>query len=266
MATLILLSYAKLLQITIDVISFAVLKYPDGSREVVWLPDASVKYLSGKHVPLFLVAILIVILGIVYTVLLTCWQWLLRAPNKKVFSWISNTRLNSFMDAYNAPYVTKNRYWTGLLLLVRIILYLTSAMNIHHNPRDSLLSVSIVVSCLLLLKILVQDRIYKKWPIDLLEVSSLFNLLLYSLACFHTLGDIAHQRVVAYASASIAFATFLSVLLYHSVKNIHAIKYVNKLRYCIKKRFQRNEYDRELQLELYTPEDSAKLPVKSESP
>ena len=86
-ATLILLSYAKLLQIMIDVLSFTIiLKYPDGSREVVWLPDVSVKYLRGKHIPLFLVAMLIVILGVIYTVLLTCWQWLLRGTKQKNYS------------------------------------------------------------------------------------------------------------------------------------------------------------------------------------
>ena len=264
LATLILLSYAKLLQITIDVLSFAILKYPDGSKEVVWLSDASVKYLRGKHIPLFLVAMLIVILGVIYTVLLTCWQWLLRAPNKKVFSWIRNTRLNSFMDAYHAPYVTKNRYWTGLLLLIRIILYLTSAMNLRHNPRDNLLSVSVIVSCLLLVKILVHDKLYKKWSVDLLEISSLLNLLLYSLACFHTLGDRAHQRVVAYASTSIAFAMILSVLLYHVVSNIHNIKCLKRLKHVIQKRFQRNKYNNELQLNLITDSQITGVPTSSE--
>ena len=124
---------------------------------------------------------------------------------KKLFSWIRNTRLNSFMDAYHAPYVTKNCYWTGLLLLILcIILYLISAMNIYHNPRDNLLSVSVIASIMpFLVKILVHNKLYKKWSIDLLETSSLFNLLSFSIACFHTLGDRPHQRVVAFVSTSI---------------------------------------------------------------
>ena len=104
LATLILLSYAKILRTIIDILSFAILNYPDGSREVVWLPDASVKYLQGKHVLLFLTAIIIIIIGIPYTVLLFSWQWLLRAPHNKVLKWIRNTKLNSFMDAYLAPH------------------------------------------------------------------------------------------------------------------------------------------------------------------
>ena len=61
LATLILLSYTKLLQTIINIFSFATLKYPDGSHKVVWLPDASIPYLSCKHVPLFLLAIVTVI-------------------------------------------------------------------------------------------------------------------------------------------------------------------------------------------------------------
>ena len=54
LATLILLSYAKLLKTTIITLSFGVLNYPDGSQQLVWFPDASVKYLTGKHIPLLM--------------------------------------------------------------------------------------------------------------------------------------------------------------------------------------------------------------------
>ena len=46
---------------TITALSFAVLEYPDGSRETVWLPDGNVKYFQGKHVMLALVALLIIL-------------------------------------------------------------------------------------------------------------------------------------------------------------------------------------------------------------
>ena len=67
LATLILLSYTKFLRTTITTLSFATLHYPDGSHRRVWLPDATVEYFSGKHVVLFLVAIVILLIGTVYT-------------------------------------------------------------------------------------------------------------------------------------------------------------------------------------------------------
>ena len=59
LATLSFLSYAKLIEVCFKSLSVGILKYPDGSSEMLWLPDATVKYLSGKHIPLFITAILI---------------------------------------------------------------------------------------------------------------------------------------------------------------------------------------------------------------
>ena len=50
LATLILLSYTKLLKFIFTVLSFGTLEYPDGSLVTLWLPDATVKYLAGKHI------------------------------------------------------------------------------------------------------------------------------------------------------------------------------------------------------------------------
>ena len=85
LATLILLSYAKLLELCFRSLSVGILKYPDGSSEMLWLPDATVKYLSGKYVPLFIAAVLILLVGLVYTPLLFSWQWLLYLPKWRIF-------------------------------------------------------------------------------------------------------------------------------------------------------------------------------------
>ena len=58
-----------------------------------------------------------------------------------VVKWIRSAKLTSFMDAYHAPYVTKNHYWTGLLLLARVVLYLTAAINVSGEPRFNLLAI-----------------------------------------------------------------------------------------------------------------------------
>lgn len=129
LATLILLSYAKLLSITITVLSSAVIDYPDGTQETVWLPDGNVNYFQGKHVALVIVALLIILAGVPYTILLLLWQWIVRAPKGKVFKWTRNTKLYAFMAVYHAPYNNKYRYWTGLLLLVRVILYITASLT-----------------------------------------------------------------------------------------------------------------------------------------
>jgi len=57
LATLFLMSYAKLQRTAITVLSFTLLSLPDGSKRAVWLYDANVDYLSAIHIPLFLAAI-----------------------------------------------------------------------------------------------------------------------------------------------------------------------------------------------------------------
>ena len=58
LATLILLSYAKILRTLNTVIYITHLQYPTYNKSV-WLYDANIDYLVGKHIPLFLVAMLV---------------------------------------------------------------------------------------------------------------------------------------------------------------------------------------------------------------
>ena len=139
LATLILLSYSRLLRTTVNILSYATLQYTpidmnDSHERVVWFSDASLPYLSEMHIPLFIIAILILLIGVPYTVILTSWQWLIRLPNNTTFKWVRNSKLASFMDAYHALYVPRNCYWTGLLLLSGVVLYLIVAINVSGEP------------------------------------------------------------------------------------------------------------------------------------
>ena len=73
LGTIILLSYTKFLQtvLVVGTPAFASMTYPDGSVARPWLPQASIKYLSGKHIIIFVIGIAILLIGGTYTVLLT---------------------------------------------------------------------------------------------------------------------------------------------------------------------------------------------------
>ena len=160
LATLILLSYTKLLQIIITAFSSAYLNYPDGSKKMVWLPDATIGYLTSKHAVLFITAILVLLVGFAYTILLFSWQWLVHCPRKQV-KWIRIQKLYLFLETYHAPYVPQHRYWTGLLLLVRVSVYLISASNPSGDPRVTLSSMVFLVGCLFLYMVMFRIRVYK---------------------------------------------------------------------------------------------------------
>ena len=214
--TLILLSYTKLLNIVITSLSFVVLSYPNGMYEVLWLPDATVYYLRGKHMVLFLIALLILLGGIVYTSLLFSWQWLLYHQNKKCLKWVQSRRLYTFLEPYHAPYSFKHRYWTGLLLLARAVLYIVSAANVSGDQGVNLLVIGLIITGLLLLKGYSQGtRIYQKVFLDMLEMMCYINLTLFCLAEFFCLEGNQSRHSIAYISVFCMIALFLIVLAYH---------------------------------------------------
>ena len=53
LATLFLITYAKLLRLIIGVFSFTTIVYPNGYSKAVWLVDGNIEFLTRKHIPLF---------------------------------------------------------------------------------------------------------------------------------------------------------------------------------------------------------------------
>ena len=148
---------------------FTVLEYLDGSQETVWLRDGTVKYFQGKHVALATVALLIILVGVPYTIILFLWQCLNRVPRWKIFKWTRNTRLNAFVSVHHNPYNSKTRFWTGLLLLVRIILYVTASVTESVKPQISLFITIVLVGGLLSLSKTVGVSVYKNLLVDIFD-------------------------------------------------------------------------------------------------
>ena len=130
LATLVLLSYTKLLQIVIIAFSSATLDYSDNSKVTVWLPDASIEYFSVKHTVLFFAATLIMLVGLVYTSLLLTWQWFQCCLRKRA----TCIKISYFLEMYHISYVEKHRYWAGLVLLSEYYNY--SILFQHLTPTN----------------------------------------------------------------------------------------------------------------------------------
>ena len=218
LATLILFSYTQLLRTIISSFSFAILKYPDGTRAAFWLPDANIRYFSGKHIPLLLAAMFIVIIGTVYTLILFCWQWIIQLNDIKYLKWIRNPKVYSFMDAYHAPYKFKCRYWTGLLLFARIILYLVVSIvqNMFADARINLVFTAILINGICTFRAYMKDTLYKNWIVDMLELTFYFNINIFTVTTIYirTYGK-GHQNTVANISVGIAIVIFISTVIYH---------------------------------------------------
>ena len=148
LATLFLLSYAKLLRTTITAFSFTLLEYPDGSVKKIWLYDGNVEYLKGKHIALFVAALLLLVfISLPYTVALLFIQCLQYRSSYRILAWVR--RLKPLFDAYTGPYKDKHRYWPGLLLVVRVVLFLVFSLNVFGDPAISLLTIIVTMFCFL---------------------------------------------------------------------------------------------------------------------
>ena len=181
LATLFLLLYAKILRVVVTAVSYTILTYSDGSAEKVWLYDDNVKFLEEKHIPLFVASLVILfLLSVFYTLPLVAIQWLQKISHYHILFWVN--RLMPLFDAYTCPYKFKHRYWTGVLLLVRVTFLFIFSLNISNNPAVNLLVIAIITFTLLLYISYVQ--VHKNWVYNILEMTALFNLALLSVVTF----------------------------------------------------------------------------------
>lgn len=102
--------------------------------------------------------------------------------------------------------------------MLRVILYTIAAVNVPSDPAVNLLAIGGSMTGILILKGYFKgNKIYKKWPVEILEMISYLNITLFSLTSYYFLGSRHHQEVVAYLSVSVTFALFVVILLYHLV-------------------------------------------------
>ena len=206
LATLILLSYAKILsKISSFFLPSLHLQHAYGSRAY-----------HGDAVGFALLPI--PLLFAIFSVLVFSWQWLLRYQDKAIFMWVRFQKLRLFLEPYHAPYTAKYRYWTGLLLLVRTLLCLLPALNFSLDPRVDLMAVIFVIGGLILLKGVTAKRVYKNWPLDVMETAIYFNLVAFSALTWYNLDFGGNQVAVAYTSVMIIFILLLGVIVFHVLR------------------------------------------------
>ena len=225
LATLFLLSYTKLLRTIIAAFSFTTLEYPDDVTKVVWLHDGNIGYLDkndGRHIALFLASLLVFLfLFLPYTLFLLLGQCILPRldPAKlRCLSWANYVRMKSFLDAHHAPYKDRHRYWIGLLLLVRFVLFLVSAIVDIGSPQDPHVNLLMIIISSVVLQIWVWNAsggVYKQWYLNTLESSFILNLNILAGTTYQVRVAGGNQAAVFYTSVSIALVTFIGIIIYH---------------------------------------------------
>ena len=130
LATVILLSYMKLLRTVRLILSISYLNCGQDTY-LYWFVDPSQRYLHGWHILLFIMAIFVLVLFIIPFTLFLLLYPLLELSSEKCrrrLSWFS-FKLKPFFDSYRAPYTNLFCFWPGVLLVVRIVLAFSVALN-----------------------------------------------------------------------------------------------------------------------------------------
>ena len=180
LATLILLSYTKIIRILITAFSFTTITGSQDYHSVVWLADGNIKYFEPKHAILFLVALIVLLLlGVPYTVTLIAAPWIQRSR----FKWVSSlyNRFKPLFDAYMGPYKDRHRYWTGMLLLARVVLILLFSSIANTNTvAGPQLNLLLSLSSFILFGLTAALKPYKNKLLNGLEIFHLTILFILS--------------------------------------------------------------------------------------
>ena len=211
LATLLLMSYTKILKIIIDVYSSA--KLESKSDSTVWLKDGNVPYLQSWHLLLTVVtSLVLVFLFLPYTLLLLLGYKLYRFSGRKHMRWLN--RLKPLLDSYYAPYNKHTRYWTGFLLLVRCALYIVFSLE---DRNINLLTIAITFGIFVLAFTLLPGRIYTSSYTNIIENLVYSNLTILS-AIILALGPDTKSRLstaLAYSLVGIVFVIMIGIIVYH---------------------------------------------------
>ena len=223
LATLLLLSYAKLLRTIIAAVAFTYIEFEVGSHIWVWQNDGNVEYLQSKHFALILIALLFLLTYIFPLILLVLLASCLQAwSHHRGFRWV--IRLKPFLDAYQGPYNDKFRFWAGLLLLARLVLFVIFAAN-YTNDISMNFFWTIVVTALLT-AILLRKRVYRHKTANWIEMLCLINIMILCSANWLANKTDHHKwryigPATTYTSVAVIMLTFFFIILYQQTR-IHS--------------------------------------------
>ena len=215
LSTLLLISYSKILRTIISSLSFTTLEVPDGNNIVVWLYDGSVGYTGNSSYLVLAVfsTLILLFLFIPYTLLLFCTHWLQALSHWRILSWLN--KIKPFMDTYHAPYKKQTRYWTGLLLFVRLFLFAFDAIN---SDSELILIITTSVTAVLAALAYVHKGIYENHFNGILEAFFIANLCFFAAVTYHIKTSCAagvSQDRVAHIFVGLAFVAFICIILFH---------------------------------------------------
>ena len=212
LATLIILSYAKILRtISYAILSVQLQSLNSSSETVsVWFYDGNLEFFKERHIPLFIFALAILLLFVIpFTLFMTCSQWLQRITHHRGLRWLG--QLFPFFDAFTGPVKSQHRYWVGFLLITRCILIVFFASVRQTRVSSELVFVAFSTAILLV----GAGYVYRTTYATLLTQVSLLNLLFLATGTLYVTIVSGNQEALVATSGGIASIQFIGTVLVH---------------------------------------------------
>ena len=214
LATLFLLSYSKMLRVTIGSLNAKIL-YIHITRNTTisnlrWILDGNISYFDTHyHLGVVVISAVFIALSLPFTIMLLCIKHVyLLSTCSRVFSWID--KLKPFFDTYTGPFKDNARFWTGLLLSIRLFLLVIHIFD-YNNTGTPFYAVILVCLCMLTGFL---NGIYKTHHLNVLESFFIFNIILMFLSRVG-ISEPFWRGVASHCLVSIAFLAFIGVVAYH---------------------------------------------------
>ena len=208
LATLFLLSYAKLLH-TIITALFYTMVYTSHGPKTVWTADGNVDYLGPQHAPLFATAVaVLLLLWLPYTLLLFLGQSLQKCNCQLVVRMLM--KIKPLLDAHYGPLKSKHRYWFGALLLARATILLISALVPANHS-------SVTVLCILVTSVVLTHFghfVYPNLAVAVFEITFFMNFAILSGAHSFTTTAGGGVAMPAYTLIGVALAQFVGLIIF----------------------------------------------------
>ena len=209
LATMIHISYLKLLRFSVDGFAFGTIELQSNmpSRKV-WYYDGSIAYLQdSRHILLFLIVVVVTCLFIIpFGVILVGIKYFSR------FRII--IKFKPLIDAYCAPFKDKYRFWFGLRLWVLLIHYILFAI-LRNNPLEFLLCQGVILILFTLAQVAVMP--FRNKILNVLDLFFMVNALLLTIISLYM-----NSRYPTYQNVASAVSVGLTVVVYCGIVCYHA--------------------------------------------
>ena len=225
LSTLLTLLYAKTLTTVASVLKST--QITNGTTHSHYLKvlsvDGNIRFGSREHIPLLVTASFLALFLGMFTFSLLFIQILIKVSSCK---WV--VRFQPFFETITGPCNFSYAFWPGYLFFMRALYIMLQLFSHHHlSLQDRLLSTCVIVFITIVFSFLGPKGVYKKWSLNILELSLLVNFSITSLLVANGLRKNLHTVAVNTTRVSVAIALF-TVLAYHfrsciSVKSLKKI-------------------------------------------